>query len=79
MPSVSKQRQSLMQNDLGVIYRTVCQNPGCGHAFDLNITSSNLSLLSTLIACPRCRRPGGQLKSEHKLGRRVFQSRLIFQ
>ena len=46
----------------GVVYRTVCQNPGCGATFDLRITPQNASLLSGMIACPRCRRHGGMLK-----------------
>ena len=29
----------------GVVYRTACQNPGCGATFDLRITPENASLL----------------------------------
>ena len=46
----------------GVVYRTVCQNPGCGATFDLRITPQNASLLSGMMACPRCRRHGGSAR-----------------
>ena len=29
----------------GVVYRTVCQNPGCEHTFDLRITPQTASKL----------------------------------
>jgi hypothetical protein len=61
-----------------VIYRTVCQNPGCGHAFDLSITRSNLGVLSSRMACPGCHRPGGVLKCEQRLAQGIFLSRLMF-
>ena len=51
-----------------MIYRTVCENPGCGHAFDLSITRSNLGVLSSRMACPRCHRPGGALKRDQRIG-----------
>src|ERR1035437_5593483 len=62
----------------GVVYRTVCQNPGCGTTFDLRITPENASLLSGTLACPRCRRHGGMLKSQGRLGNKLFGAKLIF-
>lgn len=62
----------------GVVYRTVCQNPGCGATFDLRITPENASLLSGTIACPRCRRHGGMLKPQGRLGDKLFAAKLIF-
>jgi hypothetical protein len=62
----------------GVVYRTVCQNPGCGATFDLRITPENAGLLSGTIACPRCRRHGGMLKPQGRLGNKLFAAKLIF-
>lgn len=62
----------------GVIYRTVCQNPGCGHTFDLQITPQTASMLSGPIACPRCRRHGGMLKSQGRIGDKLFGAKLVY-
>ncbi|HZO82559.1 MAG TPA: hypothetical protein VFB33_12775 [Candidatus Binataceae bacterium] len=62
----------------GIVYRTVCQNPGCGSTFDLRITPDNASLLSGTIACPRCRRHGGMLKPQGRLGNKLFAAKLVF-
>jgi hypothetical protein len=62
----------------GVVYRTVCQNPGCGHTFDLKVTPANASLLSGTMACPRCRRHGGMLKPQGRLGNKLFSAKLVF-
>lgn len=62
----------------GVVYRTMCQNPGCGHAFDLRVTPENASLLSGTMACPRCRRHGGMLKPQGRLGNKLFSAKLVF-
>jgi len=62
----------------GVVYRTVCQNPGCGASFDLRITPENAGLLSGTLACPRCRRHGGMLKPQGRLGDKLFGAKLIF-
>lgn len=62
----------------GVVYRTVCQNPGCGHSFDLQITPQTASLLSGPIACPRCRRHGGMLKSQGRIGDKLFGAKLVY-
>ena len=62
----------------GVVYRTVCQNPGCGASFDLRITPQNASLLSGTMACPRCRRHGGMLKSQGRLGNKLFAAKLLY-
>jgi hypothetical protein len=62
----------------GVVYRTTCQNPGCGHNFDLRVTPANASLLSGTMACPRCRRHGGMLKPQGRLGNKLFSAKLVF-
>ena len=62
----------------GVVYRTVCQNPGCGVTFDLRITPENASILSGTLACPRCRRHGGMLKPQGRLGNKLFGAKLVF-
>ncbi len=62
----------------GVVYHTTCQNPGCGHTFDLRVTPANASLLSGTIACPRCRRHGGMLKPQGRLGNKLFSAKLVF-
>lgn len=62
----------------GVVYRTTCQNPGCGHTFELRITPENAGLLSGTIACPRCHRHGGVLKPQGRLADKVFGAKLIF-
>jgi hypothetical protein len=62
----------------GVVYRTACQNPGCGHTFDLRVTPANASLLSGTMACPRCRRHGGMLKPQGRLGNKLFSAKLAF-
>lgn len=62
----------------GVVYRTTCQNPGCNHTFDLRVTPANASLLSGTMACPRCRRHGGMLKPQGRLGNMLFSAKLVF-
>ena len=62
----------------GVVYRTSCQNPGCGHTFELRVTPANASLLSGTMACPRCRRHGGMLKPQGRLGNKLFSAKLVF-
>jgi len=66
------------KSDGGVVYRTTCQNPGCNHTFDLRVTPANASLLSGTIACPRCRRHGGMLKPQGRLGNKLFSAKLVF-
>jgi hypothetical protein len=63
---------------VGVVYRTLCQNPGCEHSFDLQITPQTASLLSGPITCPRCRRHGGMLKSQGRIGDKLFAAKLIY-
>jgi hypothetical protein len=60
------------------VYRTVCQNPGCGFKFDLRITPDNASLLGGSMACPHCRRHGGQLKSLGRISEKLFGAKLSF-
>lgn len=62
----------------GVVYRTTCHNPGCGFSFDLRITPETVGLLSGPIACPRCRRHGGTLKPQGRIGDKLFGAKLIF-
>jgi hypothetical protein len=62
----------------GITYRTVCQNPGCGAIFDLRIAPENASLLSGAMACPRCRRRGGMLKSQGRLATKLFAAKLLY-
>jgi hypothetical protein len=62
----------------GLVYRTTCHNPGCGFTFDLRITPETVGMLSGPIACPRCRRHGGSLKSQGKIGDKLFAAKLIF-
>jgi hypothetical protein len=62
----------------GVVYRTTCQNPGCGFKFDLKITAENASMLGGTMPCPRCRRHGGMLKREGRLSDRLFAAKLVF-
>jgi hypothetical protein len=62
----------------GVVYRTVCQNPGCGHSFDLRITPQTASMLSGPVACPHCRRHGGMLKSQGRIGDKLFAAKLVY-
>jgi hypothetical protein len=71
-------RESQTSETPGVVYRIVCQNPGCGATFDLRITPENASLLSGTIACPRCRRHGGMLKPQGRLGNKLFAAKLLF-
>jgi hypothetical protein len=79
MATASNIQYSLAPGEGEVIYRTVCENPGSGHVFDLSITRSNLDVLGSRMACPRCHRPGGALKRDQKLGDGVLLSRLLFQ
>ena len=62
----------------GIVYRTVCQNPGCGFKYDLRITPENASLLGGAMACPHCKRHGGQLKSQGRISEKLFAAKLLF-
>lgn len=62
----------------GIVYRVACQNPGCGHIFDLRITAKQAGMLAGTIACPRCRRHGGILKPAGRLGDKLFSAKLTF-
>ncbi len=72
--------QQLNQNleSPGVVYRTSCENPGCGHTFDLRITAKEAGLLGGTMACPRCRRHGGMLKRLGRLDNRLFVAKLVY-
>jgi hypothetical protein len=66
------------QSEGGIVYRTSCQNPGCGHTFDLRITPENASVLSGTLACPRCRRHGGMLKPQGRIAAKLFSAKLNY-
>jgi len=74
--AVSKHETSTTNK--GIVYRTVCQNPGCGVQFDLRITPANAGLLSGTMACPRCKRHGGFLKPQGRIGDKLFAAKLQF-
>ena len=75
--SVSR-NESRTTGNQGIVYRTVCQNPGCGFKFDLRVTPENASLLSVPMACPHCKRHGGQLKSQGRISEKFFAAKLLF-
>jgi hypothetical protein len=66
------------QSEGGIVYRTSCQNPGCGHAFDLRVTPQNAGVLSGTLACPHCRRHGGMLKPQGRIAAKLFSAKLIY-
>ena len=66
------------RNEPGIVYRISCQNPGCGHKFDLRITPDKASLLSGTMPCPRCHRHGGMLKTQGRIGDKLFAAKLIY-
>jgi hypothetical protein len=78
MQTATDRHEARTQNGRGVVYRTACQNPGCGATFDLRITPENAGLLSGTIACPRCRRHGGYLKPQGRIGDKLFAAKLLY-
>ena len=78
MQTAVSKHESGTTNRHGIVYRTLCRNPGCGFEFDLKITPENASLLSGSIACPRCKRNGGQLKSQGRISEKLFAATLLF-
>jgi hypothetical protein len=76
--AVSNKHESKAASLRGVVYRTICQNPGCGFKFDLRITPENAGLLSASLACPHCKRHGGFLKSQGRIGDKMFGAKLLF-
>jgi hypothetical protein len=78
MQASAAKHESRQAEKRGVVYRTICQNPGCSHTFELRITPENAGLLSGTIACPRCHRHGGVLKSQGRLADKVFGAKLVF-
>jgi len=76
--AANKNESKRSSSSQGVVYRTICQNPGCGFKFDLKITPENAGLLSGPIACPHCKRHGGFLKSQGRIGDKVFAAKLFF-
>jgi hypothetical protein len=62
----------------GIVYRTACQNPGCGHSFELRITPQNASVLSGTLACPHCHRHGGMLKPQGRIAAKLFAAKLVY-
>jgi hypothetical protein len=78
MPTAERKAENGNGEAAGVVYETVCQNPGCGHAFELRITPQNAGLLSGTMPCPRCRRHGGMLKPTGRLGNKRYAAKLMF-
>jgi hypothetical protein len=78
MQAAANKQETRTATSQGVIYRTLCQNPGCGFKFDLRITPENAGLLSQSIECPHCKRHGGFLKSQGRIGDKLFAAKLIF-
>ncbi len=76
--AISNKHESKAASAPGVVYRTICQNPGCGFKFDLRITPENAGLLSASLACPHCKRHGGFLKSQGRIGDKLFAAKLLF-
>ncbi len=74
----NNKHESKTTNGQGVVYRTVCQNPGCGYRFDLRITPDNAGLLSASLSCPHCKRHGGFLKSQGRIGDKIFGAKLLY-
>ncbi len=72
------QRRNEQLESPGVVYRTSCENPGCGHTFDLRITAKEAGLLGGTMPCPRCRRHGGMLKRLGRLDDRLFVAKLVY-
>jgi hypothetical protein len=78
MQSAATRNETRTTTNQGIVYRTLCQNPGCGFSFDLRITPENASLLSGSMPCPHCKRHGGQLKSQGRIGDKLFAAKLLF-
>jgi len=78
MQTAISRPESRTTPDYGIVYRTVCRNPGCEFQFDLRITPENASLLSGSMACPHCKRKGGQLKSQGRITQKLFAAKLLF-
>ena len=78
MQTAGSRHESRTTGNQGIVYRTVCQNPGCGFKFDLRITPENASLLGGPTACPHCKRHGGQLKSQGRISEKLFAAKLLF-
>jgi hypothetical protein len=78
MQTATTRNETTSGSSRGIVYRTTCQNPGCGATFDLRITAANASLLSGSMPCPRCRRHGGFLKSQGRIGDKLFAAKLMF-
>lgn len=78
MQTKVSRHESGIAHSHGIVYRTACRNPGCGFEFDLRITPENASLLSDSLACPHCKRRGGQLKSQGRINENLFAAKLLF-
>ena len=78
MQTSVNRNESRTTGNPGIVYRTVCQNPGCGFKFVVRITPENASLLSGSMECPHCKRHGGQLKSQGRISEKLFAAKLLF-
>jgi hypothetical protein len=72
------QTSSAQNGSPGIVYRVACQNPGCGHTFDLPVTAKQAGMLAGTLACARCKRQGGILKPAGRLHGNVFSAKLVF-
>src|SRR5713101_8150478 len=78
MQRAVSRHESRTAGNQGIVYRTVCRNPGCGFKFDLRITPENASILGDSMTCPHCKRHGGQLKSQGRISETLFAAKLLF-
>lgn len=78
MHTAVSRNDSRTTGNQGIVYRTICGNPGCGFKFDLRVTPQNASFLSGSIACPHCKRNGGQLKPQGRISGNLFAAKLAF-
>ena len=77
MQTAVNRHESRTTGSQGIVYRTICQNPGCGFKFDLKITPQNASLLSGSMPCPHCKRHGGQLKSQGRISEKALRGQAV--
>jgi hypothetical protein len=61
-----------------VVFKTICENPGCGNTFELKIMPSHVGVLAGGVSCSRCRRPAGSLKICGRLAAGIFAAKLVF-
>ena len=62
----------------GIVYRTVCQNPGCGATFDLRITPQNAGLLSGDDGVSAMPQAWWDAEATRRLGNKLFAAKLLY-